>query len=56
MLHTKCQGSRPSGLRLEDFVHVFPIQAYVKHVTPGDNLNKLGRRTSNDHEQMAQVS
>ena len=47
MLHTKYQGSRPYGLRKEDFL-MFP---YVKHVTPGrshfwpqgDILNKLGR-------------
>ena len=51
MLHTKYQGSRPFGFRQEDFFHVFPIKANVKHVTPGAglflaqdyNLNKLGR-------------
>ena len=49
-LHTKYQGSRPSDFRQEVFMF-FPIQAYVKHVTPGaghflplgHNLNKLGR-------------
>ena len=35
MLHTKYQGSRPSGFRQEDFFMVLPIIAYVKHVTPG---------------------
>ena len=30
MLHTKYQGSRTRR-----FVHIFPIYAYVKHVTPG---------------------
>ena len=34
MLHTKYQGSRPCGFRQEDFFYVFPIQAYVKHLTP----------------------
>ena len=32
MLHTKYQGSRPSGFR--EFVYVLTIQAYVKHVIP----------------------
>ena len=32
MLHTKYQGSRPSGFR--DFVYVLTIQACVKHVIP----------------------
>ena len=49
-LHTKYQGSRPYIFR-QDFFHVFPILAFVKHVTPragqfkpqGYNLNKLGR-------------
>ena len=32
MLHTKYQGSRPSGFR--EFVYVLTIQAYVKYVIP----------------------
>ena len=51
MLHTKYQGARPYGFRLEDYFMFFPILAYVKYVTPGaghfwplgHNLNKLGR-------------
>ena len=51
MLHIKYQGFGPYGFRQEDFFHIFPIQAYVKHVIPGAgpfwpkgyNLNKLGR-------------
>ena len=47
MLHTKYQGSMLCGFRR--IFHVFPIYAYVKHVTPragpfwpqGHNLNKL---------------
>ena len=35
MLYTNYQGSRLYGIRLEDFFHVFPYYAYVKHVTPG---------------------
>ena len=35
VLYTKYQGSRPCGFRQVDFFHIFPIQAYVKHVTPG---------------------
>ena len=35
MLHTIYQGSRPCGFRQEEFFHVFPILAYVKHMTPG---------------------
>ena len=54
MLHTKYEGSRPCGFRQEDFFMVFPIQAYVKHVTPGVgqfwpegyNLNKKPGRGS----------
>ena len=50
MLNTKYQGSRPYGFRREDFF-VFPIQAYVKHMSPGrdhfwpkgQNLILLGR-------------
>ena len=50
ILHTKNQGSRPSGFRQEDFFMFYPIEAYVKHVTPQPghfwpqdyNLNKLG--------------
>ena len=50
-LHTKYQGSRPCGFRHDVCFHVFPIKAYVKHLTPGGghfwpdeyNLNKLGR-------------
>ena len=34
MLHTKYQGSRPCGLRQEDFSH-FPYISLFKHVTPG---------------------
>ena len=34
MLHTKYQGSRPGGFRQEDFVHIFPIYAYEKYLTP----------------------
>ena len=34
MLHTKYQGSRPGGFRHEVFFHIFPIKAYVKHLTP----------------------
>ena len=52
MLHTKYQGSRPCGFRQGRFFHIFPISAYVKHVTPpgrghfwpqGYNLNKPDR-------------
>ena len=51
MQHTKYQSSRPCGFRQEDFFHVFPISAYIKHVYPGrvniwpqgHNLNKIGR-------------
>ena len=51
MLHTKYQGFKPSGFRQEDFFRVYPIKAYVKHVTSGRghfwpqgrNLNTLGR-------------
>ena len=51
MLHTKYQGSKPCGFRQDVFFHVFPIQAYVKYLTPrrdlfwhqGYNLNNLGR-------------
>ena len=32
MLHTKYQGSRPSGFR--ECVYVLTIQAYVKHDMP----------------------
>ena len=35
ILHTKYQGSRPCGFRQEDFFMLLPIEAYVKHVTPG---------------------
>ena len=35
MLYTKYQGSRPCGVRQDDFFMVLPIYAYVKHVTPG---------------------
>ena len=35
MLNTNYQESMPSGFKLEDFFQVFPILAYVKHVTPG---------------------
>ena len=34
MLHIKYQGFRPCGFRRR-FFHVFPISAFVKHVTPG---------------------
>ena len=34
MLHTKYQGTRPCGLRQEDFFMFLPIKAYVKPVTP----------------------
>ena len=52
MLHTKYHGSMPNGFRQEYIFMFLPIQAYVKHVTPGVgpflpeeyNLNKLGRR------------
>ena len=48
MRHTKHQGSRPSGFR-QDFFNVFPILAYLNHMTPRQsyfrpmdhNLNKL---------------
>ena len=51
MLHTKYQGSKPCGFRLEDFFMFLPIKTYVKHVTSGRGhfwpkghiLNKLGR-------------
>ena len=33
--HTKYYGSRPFGFRQEDFYTLFPIKAYVKHLTPG---------------------
>ena len=35
MLLTKYQDSMPCGFRPEDFFDLFPISAYVKHVTPG---------------------
>ena len=35
MIHTKYQGSMPSGFRQEDFFHIFPILANVEHVIPG---------------------
>ena len=34
MLHTKCQGFSPRGLRQEDFIMFFLIKAYEKRVTP----------------------
>ena len=35
MLHTKYQGSRPSGFKkLEIFFNFFPILVNVKHVIP----------------------
>ena len=34
-LHTKYQGSRPYGIRQEDFFMFFYIKDYVKYVTPG---------------------
>ena len=51
MLHTNYQGSMPCGFRQEDFLLIFSIKAYVKHVTSwagpflpqGYNLNRLGR-------------
>ena len=56
MLHTKYQGTRPCGLRQEDFFMFLPIKAYVKPVTPrrdhfwpqGYNFNKLGRGSLDD--------
>ena len=50
MLHTKYQGSRPYGIRREDFF-MFPYISLCKtcdhrggpFFAPGDNLNKLGR-------------
>ena len=56
MLLNKYQGSMPCGFRQEDFFHVFPIQAYVKHMTHGagqfwpqeHNFNKLGRGPLDD--------
>ena len=50
MLYTKYQGSRPCGVRQEDFFTILHISAYVKHVTPEwvhfwpqrHNLIKLG--------------
>ena len=56
MLHTKYQGSKPYGFRQEDFSMFFPINAYVRHVTPGAghfwpqgyNLNKVGRWSLGD--------
>ena len=55
MLLTKYHGSRPCGFR-QDFFQVFPLEAYVKHVTPrvmpfwpqGHYLNKLGRGPLDD--------
>ena len=55
MLHTRYQGSRPSGLDKKIF-RVFPIKAYVKHLTlgraifdpRGHNLNKLRRSLLGD--------
>ena len=35
MLRTKYQGSRPCAFRHEVSFHVFPIKAYVKHLTSG---------------------
>ena len=52
MLHTKCQGSRPYGLRQEGFFHVSPYISLCNTCDPpgqgqfwpqGHNLNKLGR-------------
>ena len=51
MLHTKYQGPRPYGLDKKIFSMFFPIEAYVKHVTPeavhywpkGHNFNTLGK-------------
>ena len=34
MQHTKYQGFGPYGFRQEDNFMIFPLQAYVKHVTP----------------------
>ena len=55
MLHTKYQGSKPCGLRLEEF---FMFSLYKpKNVTPGGrahfwlqgyNLNRLGRGPLDD--------
>ena len=55
-LHTKYKGSRPYGVRQEDFSMFFIIEAYVKRVITGagpfwpqgDNLNKLGRSPLGD--------
>ena len=35
MLHTKCQGFSPRGLRQEDFIMFSLIKAYEKRLTPG---------------------
>ena len=36
-------GSRHCGFRQEEFFHVFPLQAYVKHLTPGTGLYYVTR-------------
>ena len=57
MLHTKYQGSRPYGLRQEDFsMYSLYNDANVKYVTPeqghiwpqGHNLSKFGRGPQGD--------
>ena len=56
MIHTKYQGSRPCGFRLEDFLMFSLKKAYVKQVTPGvgpfwpqeHNLNILCRGSLDD--------
>ena len=63
MLHTKYKGSRPRGFGQEDFFHIFPILANVKHVTPGAghfwpqgyNLNKLGRGPLGDAKNQSSI-
>ena len=56
MLHNTYQGYMFCGFRQEHFFYVFPIYAFVKHVTPGRahfwpqgyNLNQRGRSLLGD--------
>ena len=57
MVHTKYQGSRPCGIKQEDFFSCFPIYAYVLPVTQqgwahfwpqGYKMNKLGGGPQDD--------
>ena len=53
MLHTKYQGSRPSGFTLEDYI-IFIPKMYVhplcpRYVKDQNNLNTPCREPPNDH-------